>query len=522
MRHKWTRVAVVLGAAATLGFSITAPSAGPQAVAAALPTASCYDGLYYDGLESRNTASRCATAASAKNYDAAAYHNASAQSQMARMPSDAVYYFSGHAIVVGDLNTGGAPYAAVGLMHESPRAGGNVDALVGDPVATPLLQGPQQLCDESGRDCRNVTLTSYPWASELAQHNLVVLQSCNTAGSNSLFLGMAETVQQAGAGTVIGFKNLVGFPVGCRDCDLYGIKWARVFWQSLQAGATYTSATISATNAVGGAYGYNSYRILRNPDSPQRLGPAQYYVWPAGPVRVPAAGTSNDAALDATLTKWLGSAPVAGAWRSETTAGMETARTYRPGLGLFQIDKTSGEVTEAVFEAETDAQRVDAQRIDAATAKDVARQFVRDHSGMAPGLPLRDVEMTDHGAFTEYTVTWQERRGSAWLPARITVGVNADTGRVHSFSKDPTSTEVGTDSSVTEEQAGHSARALLAGGGWTEHSAPRLEVAVDHRGTQRLVWVHEFARAVEGPGVPQGVLIWTDATSGKSSIQARS
>lgn len=519
MRRKWTRVAVVLGVAATIASSTIAPSTGPHAVAAALPTASCYDGLYYDGLESRNTASRCATAAAAKKYDAAAYHNASAQSQMARMPSDAVYYFSGHAIVVSDLNTGGAPYAAVGLMHESPRAGGNVDALVGDPVAAPLLQGPQELCDESGRDCRDVTLASYPWASELTKHNLVVLQSCNTAGSNSLFAGMAETAQQAGAGTVIGFRNLVGFPAGCRDCDLYGIKWARVFWQSLQAGATYTSATISATNAVGGAYGYSSYRILRNPDSPQRLGPAQYYVWPAGPVAVPAAGTSNDPALDAALMKWLGSTPVAGAWQSDSAATAETARTYRPGLGLFQIDKTSGEVTEAVFESEADG---GTQRIPSRTAVDVAQQFVHDHEGMAPEMALRDVELNDHGAFTEYTVTWQERRDNAWLPARITVGVNANTGRVHTFSKDTTWVEVDTDASVTEEQAERSAKALLAGDGWTEHAEPRLEVTVDHQGAQRLVWVHEFARAVEGTGVPQGVGIWTDARSGKSFIQVRS
>lgn len=399
-----------------------------------------------------NTASRCRDAAAAKGYDAAAFHNGSAQSQMTRLPTDAVYYFSGHSIVVGDLETGRAPYAAVGLMHESPKAGGNVDALVGDPAATPLLQGPQRLCDETGRSCRDVVLTSYPWATELTKHNLVVLQSCNTAGGNSLFTGLAETAQQAGAGTVIGFRDLVAFPARCRDCDVYGIKWARVFWQSLRSGATYKSATISATNAVGGGYGYSSYRILTNPDAPTRLGPAQYYVWPAGPVPVQAA-TSNDPALDTTLTQWLGSTPPAGAWHPDSDDA-HRARSYRPGLGLFEIDTSTGMVTEAVFET---AASGGPNRIDADAAELAARQFAAGHDDLG-GLTLRGVELIEHGDFTEYRVNWQERRGAAWLPARITLGVNAATGRVHSFSKNPTVTTIDTTPTITQEQAVRSGR----------------------------------------------------------------
>lgn len=57
---------------------------------------------------------------------------------------------------------------------------------------------------------------------------------------------------------------------------------------------------------------------------------------------------------------------------------------------------------------------------------------------------------------------------------------------------------------------------------WSAWSAPRLEVTVDHEGPQRLVWVHEFARTFTGPGIAQGVVIWTDAQTGTSSAQARS
>lgn len=218
MKPRHVRARAALAALAVLPLAISAPASG-VAIAEAVPTASCYDLLSFDGLDSRYTSRHCKSATGYAGYSAQAYTNTSAQGQLTRQPTDAVYFFAGHALVdVDDF----LKHAAVGLAHEYPAPKRNMDALVGDPSATPYLQGPVRVCDETGRNCRDILLTSYPWASQLEQHNLVVLQSCNTAGNNGNFLGMAETAQLGGAGTAIGFRGLVYFPVNCPNCDSTG------------------------------------------------------------------------------------------------------------------------------------------------------------------------------------------------------------------------------------------------------------------------------------------------------------
>lgn len=499
----------------------------PHATADVLPTASCYDGRSFDGLESRYTASYCRNAVNAAGYAGAAYHNASAQSQMARQPTDGVYFFAGHSIVAADPSTRREPYAAIGLLHESPGPNKNFDALVGDPSAAPFLQGPMGICDETGSNCRSATMTSYPWASQLTKHNLVVLQSCNTAGSNGSFLGMAETAQLSGAGTTIGFKDLVYFPVNCPNCDSTGIRWARVFWDNLGAGYTYTTATIRATNSLSGGYGYGSYRILTNPGAPQRLRPSQYYVWPAGGIGAAQVtggtyaetGTGNEnAAWESHLIDWLGTEPsLDGIW--ERTADGTRIETYRPGLGLFEIEPESGQITEAIFESDTtDGPTL----VDADKAVDIASDFAIDHRHDIGRLDLRSVDFADHGSFSEYRVTWQERSGPAWLPTRTTIGINATTGRVLYFAHDPTQAAIDTRSAVTEGAAAESALNLLDGPNWRPRSRPSLEVVVEHDGTQRLAWIHEVSRERIGVGSPEAVVVWTDAHTGTSMIHDRS
>lgn len=525
MRRRVTTRARRLAAIALLALVPLVMAASPQAVGDVLPTASCYDGRSFDGLETRYTADYCRDAVNAAGYAGTAFHNASAQSQLTREPTDAVYFFAGHSLVAADPYTG-VPFAAVGLLHESPGPNQNFDALVGDPSAAPLLQGPIGICNETGSDCRSVMMTAYPWASQLTQHNLVVLESCNTAGSNSSYLGMAETAQLAGAGTVIGFKDVVYFPVNCPNCDSTGIRWARVFWDNLRAGYTYTTATINATNSLAGGYGYGSYRILTNPGAPQTLRPAQYYVWPAGGIGAAQTAegtssenlsTSNTATWESILTNWLGTTPsTGGSW---TTSGENsTVETYRPGLGLFKIDPKTEQINEAVFEEEITSGPV---QVDADKALDIAHGFAVSHHHDIGDMPLRSIDFLDHGAFSEYRVTWQARHGAAWLPTRTTVGINATTGRVVYFDHDPTRLMVNPDAGVTEDQAVRSASALLEGPNWTARTRPSLEVVTDSDGTQHLAWVHEIARKYTGTAVPDAVVIWTDAHTGQSRIQAR-
>lgn len=518
MGHRRIRVLAVLAAVGAVALPLVgAPASGVATAAEAVPTASCYDLLAFDGLDTRYTSRHCRAAAAAAGYSAASYTNASALGQLSRQGTDAVYYFSGHALVDVDYYR---RHAAVGLFHEFPKPKQDVDALMGDPSAAPYLQGPMRICDESGRDCRDVVLTSYPWATELEQHNLVVLQSCNTAGSNENFLGMAETTQLGGAGTTIGFRGLVYFPVNCPNCDSTGIRWSRVFWDNLRAGYTYTTATIRAANSLSGGYGYGTYKIVANPDSPQRLRPAQYYVWPGGGVDPTPQGTSGSAddVAERALERWLGTA-TNGQWQPVSDSDGARVESYRPGSGLFEVDKASGRITEAIFENEiTDGTATLTEEL----AVRNAREFADRRGENLADLEFRNAEFVDHGTFSEYRVTWQARQGGAWLPSRVTVGVNAASGRVIYYSSDPTQAEAGSEPSITAQEADRSAMRLLDGAGWRQQAEPSLEVVIDETGSDRLVWIHELAREQSGGvHVPEAVVIWTDARTGQAAIQAQ-
>lgn len=491
----------------------------PSKAAGILPLGSCWDFRYFDNLVSSPAAAYCAGALKNAGYLAAGFHNKSAVFALARLAADGVFFFAGHALVAGN------PNAAVSLMYESPAPGGKLDALVGPPAGL-AFQGPVQVCNESGSSCRSANLVSYPWVHLLGKHNLVVLESCNTAGSNLVYApaNMTLLAKAAGAGTVVGFKAAVGFPLG--GGNAYGIRWAQVFWGSLDAGADYASAVVAATNAVG-CCGYSSWTRLSNPAAPTRLRPAKYY--PAGGLRVGAAsasvaqaGTASSDTRSLSLSRFLNRPVAASTWSTVERLGGARHLSIIPGLGMFELDRTL-EVREAIFEKElsSPANQV-AVRI--ADAGSVAEAFARSRFHGFDALSIRRSESLDHGDFREHRFEWQARSGEAWLPSRVTVGVNAVTGRIAYYSSDRAVVTVPTTSDITPEAA--RASALTASGLEEEDavvSEPFLAVVRSTTGRQRLVWITEVSGRPQATiHLPTYRVMWTDAATGTSEVMARS
>lgn len=249
-----------------------APAAGH---AATVPTGTCVDFLYFDGLDTRHTAAQCASALNQAGYSAAAFDDQSAQNEVERMATDSVFFHAGHSLDYYDP-TG---HTAVALLHESPQGGSTFDGLLGDPTASQVAEGPMTICNDQNQ-CQNVNMVAYPWADtpQLFKFNLVVMESCATTATMDAFISEGETAFDAGAGTVLGFSQDIAFPVNVDDSNQYGDAWANRFWSDAGAGETYTAAAIDAANAAGNANGYQSWQLLVNPGAPTSLYPAGYFV----------------------------------------------------------------------------------------------------------------------------------------------------------------------------------------------------------------------------------------------------
>jgi hypothetical protein len=248
------------------------PAAGH---AATVPTGTCVDFLYFDGLDTRHTAAQCASALNQAGYSAAAYDDQSAQNEVERMTTDAVFFHAGHSLDYYDASG----HTAVALLFESPSKGSNFDALLGDPTASIDTEGPVQICNDQNQ-CTSGNLISYPWADtpQLFKFNLVVMEACATTANMDAFLSEGQEAYDAGAGTVLGFSQDIGFPVNVDDSNTYGDAWGNRFWSDAGAGETYSAAAIDAANAEGNNNGFQSWQLLVNPGAPTSLYPAGYFL----------------------------------------------------------------------------------------------------------------------------------------------------------------------------------------------------------------------------------------------------
>ncbi len=246
------------------------------AQAAPVPTGTCMDANFFDGLDTRYAATYCRNALNATGYSAASLSNTGASAAVQRELTDAVVYHAGHALVAG---IGNSATALSSLMAGSSRTSTTLEGLLGDPNALDVT-GPGQVCDGSGH-CRAVTVVNYPYETQLQKVNLAVFQSCNSARDGVQgYTSLATVAYNTGlVGTAIGFQNEVSWITNAPGDNLAGDAFARRFWSDLQGGRSYSSALADAALAGGGTtYGYSSYVIKHDPKAPSTLRPAQYFV----------------------------------------------------------------------------------------------------------------------------------------------------------------------------------------------------------------------------------------------------
>jgi hypothetical protein len=231
-----------------------------------------------------------------------------------------------------------------------------------------------------------------------------------------------------------------------------------------------------------------------------------------------AAGSPDSRAV--AVAHWLGMASVPrSAWTLATDLAGPRYQSHVPGVGLVELDATTQEVDEVIFDSQLTGST--AHRISEASATAAAEAFARQHFTGFDGLVERSDTYVDHGAFQEYRTTWQARQGEAWLPTAVTVGINSDTGRAaYYWSRRVPLTLTSTTAQVTAAAAKAAAIAVVHTAGAVA-SEPNLEVVLTGAG-QRLVWVTEV-RGARSAGVqmPLYEVAWTDAQSGSTNIVAK-
>jgi hypothetical protein len=247
----------------------------------AVPTASCVDGNFFDGLDTRYAASYCSSALTAAGYSAAAFSNSDATAVLEKLGTDGIYYHAGHALV--ECQTATYCTAVASAFAGASSSATLFTGLLGDPNGV-QIQGPGTVCTAGG-GCRSVTFVNYPYETQMQKFNLAVFQSCNSALDGALgYSSLATQAFNLGVvGSAIGFKDEVAWITNAPGDNLAGDAFARRFWSDLQSGRTYSSALVDAVNAGGGAtYGYSSYVYLHDAAAPSTLRPAQYFLAGAG------------------------------------------------------------------------------------------------------------------------------------------------------------------------------------------------------------------------------------------------
>lgn len=220
------------------------------------------------------------------------------------------------------------------------------------------------------------------------------------------------------------------------------------------------------------------------------------------------------------VARWLGVAAIPrSAWSLVTDPAGARYQSHVPGVGLVELDATSQEVDEVIYDSQLTGSA--GHRINQADAVAKAGGFARQHFAGFGGLSQRSATYVDHGAFQEYRTTWQARQGNAWLPTATTVGVNSDTGQVaYYWSRRVPLTLNSTTAQVSAAAAKEAAIAVAHTAG-AAASDPNLEVVVTTTG-QRLVWVTEVRGTPSARAqVPLFEVAWTDATSGSTYIVAK-
>ncbi|HEX5527079.1 MAG TPA: hypothetical protein VFX44_07765 [Solirubrobacterales bacterium] len=222
--------------------------------------------------------------------------------------------------------------------------------------------------------------------------------------------------------------------------------------------------------------------------------------------------------LDKRVADLLGAAPTRReAWRSVSSPDGKRLQAVVHG-GLFQFSAGTHELREAIFPQRL-WKKGRGNQIPWRVAIEKGESFaVRHYRGLSR-LTLRSKSLVNHGSFLEYRMVWQARRGRAWLPREVKVGLNAASGEVAYYWSQRSAAVGPVTPRIDALQARQAAiRAIEGTSRSPDVSRPVLNLLPD----QRLVWEVRVSTAPQqGLSIPVITLVQVDAITGKSSIDAR-
>jgi hypothetical protein len=196
----------------------------------------------------------------------------------------------------------------------------------------------------------------------------------------------------------------------------------------------------------------------------------------------------------AALARFIGSQKVPhGSWEATKTPAGPRLKTVILGLGIFEVDANTYQITEAVFDHRMMAGDGGKQpAISLSAAMGIAQEFATKNFGDFSALVGKEAELDDHGAFKQYSFTWQERDGEAWVPTFVNVTINPGTGGVNSYSAQVVPVSVTTRPSIADAQARAEAIAAAHLVGQVSIKSDGLQVVLHQDGSQELDWVYEL------------------------------
>jgi hypothetical protein len=236
-----------------------------------------------------------------------------------------------------------------------------------------------------------------------------------------------------------------------------------------------------------------------------------------------AAGQSSPPNMaQAALARFIGTPQIPhGNWMAKDTLAGPRLRTVIPGLGIFEVDASSYQITEGVFDNHVMA--ADGGKtvsVAMATARVTAAQYAAKNFPSFAGLAEKEGQLDDHGAFKEYSFTWQARQGDAWLPTFVHVTINAGTAGVNSYSAQVVALKVATRPNLSESQARSAAIGVAHLAGQVSVDSENLQVLLEPNGAQKLAYVYELSVVHAGHYVglaPGDHVVQVDALTGQAT-----
>lgn len=260
-----------------LAGALASPASIPSTVASTGPgprSASCFDENYSSPVPHLDTtalgaAQACGAAATRLGMPTAVKHNPSAADVTGAFNRDSIIYFSGHSGGCAEPDGQGV---GAGFLLSADTPVSHAAFVTSSPVTSPT-ETYTDLCYQAMLGAYQGPGQNPVTAIPSTHARLVVLQACITAvGRKAPVPDLGDAIQSAGAETVVGFGQEVGFYDADPNAEILGKAWGDAFWQAIGNGASVEASVNDGLNAVvaggssgagpGGLGGYDSAIIL--------------------------------------------------------------------------------------------------------------------------------------------------------------------------------------------------------------------------------------------------------------------